>query len=733
MVGCDRMDSPTGPNLDRSGNQTGAEGAVSSAAPERQSEVIPSQYIVVLNEQVQNVSETARGLAKQADAEVRHLYRHALKGFSAQMSEQAAEQLSNRPNVAYVEQDRTMHAHEQTLPTGVDRIQADQNSTASEGSVDADIAILDTGVDLDHPDLNVNTEGSKDFSGKGTPDDGNGHGTHVAGISAAVDNTIGVVGVAPGARIWAVKVLDDGGSGALSDIIAGVEYVTEHATEIEVANMSLGGEGQSTSFRTAIQNSVNAGVLYTVSAGNSSMDVYGNDGNLGKGNDYMPAAYPEVATISAMADEDGQAGGTGESTSYGEDDSFASFSNYSRSVVSSNPVNSPGAAIDLILPGVDIYSTSDGDGYETMSGTSMSSPHAAGLAALHIAANGRDENDDGSVDQNDVYDIRQVLIDAGVNQDSDDGLTVQDDPDNNPEPLGWAEDAVTGNPPTASWANPAEDDTVSGTITLQIDASDVEDEEGTLTVEWGVDGNVESSADYASEYYEAQWNSANVSDGSHTLDARVTDSDGNTTTATISVTIDNVNEAPAASFTYSCTDRTCSFDGSNSSDSDGSIASYEWEFGDESTATGVSAEHTYSSEGTYSVTLTVTDDEGATDTETQDVTVGGSLHVGDLDGNSVNNGRTWTAEVTVTVLDQNGKGVSGATVDGTWNPGGTVSAPDTTDNNGQITLTESFRKNVGETTFTVDNVTHPHFEYEEGANTDPDGDSDGTSITVTKP
>lgn len=144
-----------------------------------------------------------------------------------------------------------------------------------------------------------------------------------------------------------------------------------------------------------------------MAAGNASQDIYGDDGTFETDDDVIPACYPEVATISAMADSDGQPGGSGSDTSYGSDDSFASFSNFSASVVSGNPVSSSGAAIDLLLPGVDIYSTYKDGGYETLSGTSMSSPHGAGLAGLYIASGGRDTDGDGDYDSADVYNIRR--------------------------------------------------------------------------------------------------------------------------------------------------------------------------------------------------------------------------------------------------------------------------------------------------------------------------------------
>ena len=411
--------------------------SVSCLTQSSDAKVIPNAYIVQVADTA-DVHQVAGAMARFTGGNVRHVYTKALWGFAIRVP--AGIKKANilaRPGVVLVEPDLEVTIFAQTLPTGVDRIDADLNNTAKidgiDERVDVNIAIIDTGIDGDHPDLNVYAEGSRNF----TPgpdwkwDDGHGHGTHVAGTTAALDNDIGVVGVAPGARLWAVKVIKEVGPGWLSDVVKGVDWVTENADQIEVVNMSLSAGGRSDTFRTAIQNSIAAGVVYVVSAGNDSKDVYGDDGIFNTNDDIIPAAYPEVATISAMADSDGQSGGIGSSTSYGSDDSFASFSNFSHSVAANSPVNSPGAAIDLLMPGVNIYSTYKDGGYATMSGTSMSSPHAVGLVALYIAENGR------AVDANGVYTIRQALINSGVTQDNPQGLATLNDPDSNWENIGY--------------------------------------------------------------------------------------------------------------------------------------------------------------------------------------------------------------------------------------------------------------------------------------------------------
>lgn len=292
----------------------------------------------------------------------------------------------------------------QSLPTGIDRINADLSTAAAgdgSGTVNVDIAVIDTGIDLKHSDLSVHRNVSFVIGAK-TGNDDNGHGTHVAGTAAALDNTIGVVGVAPGARLWAVKVLDRNGSGWLSGVVAGVDYVTQNAAEIEVANMSLGFEGTSATFDAAIASSVAAGVTYAVAAGNSAKDSA----------TFSPANHPDVITVSAIADSDGKSGALGAPTSYGADDSFATFSNF-------------GQSVEIAAPGVNINSTYKGNTYSKLSGTSMASPHAAGTAALYKS---NPVNAAATPAQ-----VLNALVTAGFAQSGPDGFTG--DPDASPEPL----------------------------------------------------------------------------------------------------------------------------------------------------------------------------------------------------------------------------------------------------------------------------------------------------------
>jgi len=229
----------------------------------------------------------------------------------------------------------------QIIPWGIERILAPLAWGTSTGA-GVKVAILDTGIDLDHPDLRLNIAGGVNtINPRKAPEDDNGHGTHVAGIVAAVDNTIGVVGVAPQAKLYAIKALDRTGSGYLSDIIEGLQWCV--AQGMKVVNMSLGTTYNVPSFSDAVKAVYNAGIVQVAAAGNSS------------GPTNYPAAYPEVISVAAT---------------------------------DSNNVRAPWSCygkIDLAAPGVSIFSTYKGDSYATMSGTSMASPHVAGVVALRLA------------------------------------------------------------------------------------------------------------------------------------------------------------------------------------------------------------------------------------------------------------------------------------------------------------------------------------------------------------
>jgi subtilisin family serine protease len=377
---------------------------------EVQGEKIPNDYIVVMKDDFISSVHSLADKAKSEGATVDHIFDHVLPGFTVKVpNDEVLETIMQNPNVDYVQADVKVKAFEQSLPTGVNRIDGDLSLTKSgdgSGSVNADIAILDTGIDLNHPDLNVYKQVTF-VLGTSNANDDDGHGTAVAGVAAAKDNSQGVVGVAPGARLWAIKVLDSNGMGSSSDIIKGIDYVTEHADEIDVVNLSFGAVGRNDALHNAIIRSVKAGVTYAAAAGNEGMDA----------SNVFPASYPEVIAVSAIGDTDGKCGGISTiGTTAGKDDTFASFSNY-------------GPVIDLAAPGVLVKTTTNGDSYMSFSGTSAATAHVAGAVAIYKSEHIGESPSD----------ILNALKNLGSKQntecDSNGHGYFIGDPDDNAEPL----------------------------------------------------------------------------------------------------------------------------------------------------------------------------------------------------------------------------------------------------------------------------------------------------------
>ena len=348
-------------------------GTAMAASPEILADAQDS-YIVVFKSDVKkgDVRGRANAMAAEAGGKLGHVYSHAIRGFSIKMSAKAAEQMAKRSDVAFVEADGVASvnarpvgpvqtAAAQITPWGITRVGGAATNWSGKAWV------IDTGIETANADLNVDLANSANFvtRGKSTFEDGDGHGTHVAGTIAAIDNAIDVVGVAPGAPVVAVRVLDNRGSGLFSWIIAGVDHVAANAAPGDVANMSLGGSGTSSALSTAILNAAAGGVKFVLAAGNSGMHASG----------FTPANTngTNVYTISAI----------------NSSDVFASFSNYG------NP------PVDYAAPGVAVQSLARGGGYVSWNGTSMAAPHVAGLLMFgnSVRTNGFAVNDpDGNPD-----------------------------------------------------------------------------------------------------------------------------------------------------------------------------------------------------------------------------------------------------------------------------------------------------------------------------------------------
>ena len=361
-------------------------------------------------------------------------YSHLLNGFSATLTARQQRALVSDPRVAAVVPDGVVHATgdpASEAQPGVRRVGSLQNPDRSGATLDVDIAIVDTGIQPNHPDLNVVggyncTGGSTSAWGDGTSF---GHGTHVAGIAAAKNNGSGVEGVAAGARLWSIKVLTDSGLGYWSWVICGLDHVASmddpndsSKPRIEVVNMSLAGggfddgncgESNYDPLHQAVCRLERKGVTMVVAAGNEHANAMS----------YIPAAYDEVITVSGMADYDGQPGGNsnppsgcagagGVNAGAQGDDAFAKFSDY-------------GADVDIIAPAVCILSTLPNSHYGRMTGTSMATPHVSGGAALFYL---HEKNNGHGRPTN--REVRAALRAAGTSN-----WRTNTDPDGTHEPL----------------------------------------------------------------------------------------------------------------------------------------------------------------------------------------------------------------------------------------------------------------------------------------------------------
>jgi subtilisin family serine protease len=345
----------------------------SSVLQESQSQAISGQYIVTLNEaaskSIKNDNSYKGRLANvnafvnemiaaphMKSTSVKQVYGFAMTGFTATLSPEQLKSLQSDSRVASVEPDvmvKLSVAKEETTamtfvaqntPYGITRVNGGVDGTGKTAW------IIDSGIDLDHPDLNVDVDRSRSFvPGEPSPDDQNGHGSHVAGTVAAIDNGIGVIGVAPNAKVVALKVLGADGSGATSGIIAALDYVAAVGEPGDAANMSLGPAVPILGINSALDNATTRvgakGIGVAIAAGNSTSIA----------NLYSPAraSGENVYTVSAMD----------------SNDQFAYFSNF-------------GSVVDYCAPGVSVYSTSMQGGYATLSGTSMAAPHVCGLLLL---------------------------------------------------------------------------------------------------------------------------------------------------------------------------------------------------------------------------------------------------------------------------------------------------------------------------------------------------------------
>ena len=341
------------------------------------------RWIVVLRDgsSLSVAGARARGLGIQQD----RVLSGSFRGYSARLSNAQLGFLRSDPQVEEVVPDDIVSVTGQTVPTGVRRVYGLSNPISNidgkDTRVDADVAIVDTGIDPHHQDLHVVGGINCSTSDPKAWYDSNGHGTHVAGTVGALDNGYGVVGIAPGVRLWAVRILDPAGNGLLSWYVCGLNWIAAQKKPndptrplFDAVNMSVQKPGHddhncgytnSDVMHRAVCRVYQAGITVVAAAGN-------NRGNVAN---WIPAAYSQVITVSALADTDGLPGGHGGRACYSwggydQDDTFADFSNY-------------GAKVDLIAPGKCILSTLPGNRYGVLSGTSMAAPLVTGAVALY--------------------------------------------------------------------------------------------------------------------------------------------------------------------------------------------------------------------------------------------------------------------------------------------------------------------------------------------------------------
>lgn len=306
------------------------------------------------------------------DADIKRIYT-SINAMSAVVPKKRLGNIQAASNVEYIELDQEAHICVQSIPWGISKIRADQVWPSGNKGTGIKVCVIDTGIDYNHEDLKDNYKGGYNFlSDTNNPYDDHGHGTHVSGTIAAIDNDVGVVGVAPEAYIYSCKVLDSNGSGSYSNIIAGIQWAIDN--QMQIISMSLGGSGSSQALKDICDVAYNKGILIIAAAGNSGSDT----DTIG-----YPAKYDSVVAVGATD----------------QNDVRASFS-------------SVGPKLEVSAPGVGVLSTvpkgtckmCDPSGYRQANGTSMATPHVSGTAALVLKAHPEMTN----------LDVRKTLGDTAV-------------------------------------------------------------------------------------------------------------------------------------------------------------------------------------------------------------------------------------------------------------------------------------------------------------------------------
>lgn len=573
------------------------------------------------------------------------------------------------------------------------------------------VAVIDTGIAYENytqsffsryyqaPDLaSTCFVGGYDFVNNDThPNDDNSHGTHVAGtIAQSTNNSTGVAGLAYQSCLMPIKVLASNGSGTYADIAEGIRWAADHGAQ--VINLSLGGASGSSYLEDALEYAYNKGVTILAATGNDGKNIVS-----------YPAAYDNyVIAVGA--------------TRYNE--TRAPYSNY-------------GASLDIVAPGGDTNVDQNNDGYPDgvlqntfnpstkktsefnywfFQGTSMATPHVAAAAAL-VISNGNATSPDqvraalqssakdlGSAGWDSTYGWGRVNAAAALGSG---GGPI--DPANNPPTANAGQDQVL----TDDDANNAENVTVN--------ASGSTDSDGSITSYQWQEGST--------TILSSQSGTISLPVGSHTIVLTVTDNEGATDADTVIITV-NANQAPTANAgadQSATVGNNLNFSANGSSDPDGSITSYAWNFGDGQTASGATTAHSYAATGTYTVTLTVTDNGGATDSDTATISVTNvpsqpTMRVSDISFiPTVRNFGSFgmcRVTATVSVVAANGSAVASATVSGSFSGASTGSVSGTTNGSGKISFTTGWVIGCGNFTFSVNNVVKNGWIYQPANNTE---------------
>ncbi|MBN1447439.1 MAG: S8 family serine peptidase [Bacteroidetes bacterium] len=630
---------------------------------------IKDRYIVVFKDEVGNPEAVANELTRGKNAKIHFTYRHAIKGFAATIPEQALEGIRHNPNVDYIEEDGIVYKNtiQYNPPSwGLNRI--DQRDLPLDNEYEYQnlegegvrVYIIDTGIKFDHTEYN-----GRAFTGPDYIDnddyayDCDGHGTHVAGTVGGT-----TVGVAKKVTLIAVRVLDCSGSGTYSTVIAGIDWVAGYHQKPAVANMSLGG-GFSTSVNSAVNNAVAKGVVFAVAAGNNNRNAC----------NYSPASAADALTVGATTSSDAR----------------ASYSNY-------------GSCVDIYAPGSSIYSSTmtGTPPYASWSGTSMATPHVAGVAALYLAVN---------------TSAAPATVESAIKNGGTTGK-LSNLRNGDPNLLLYSLIAGSSTPTVPLAPTLSVGSTTTSSITLNW--TNVSSETGyrlelydVSTSSWGTlatpgadvttytHSNLTPSTNYPYRIFAV--NSVGDSPASNTVtgttQAPVTIPNAPTNLAAPTIT------ATAVSLTWS--------DNSNNEDNfylkrstdNGQTWPTMWTLADNSTQY---TDNTVSGSTSYQYQVFAFNSAGSAGSNILSVNTpqaSSNITIASITTNSIGNRNLWMAEFTVTIVDGNNSPVSGATVSGEFSGGYTGTESNTTDQNGQWTFPSGWvPKNVGSITFTVTSV-----------------------------